>query len=236
MTRREIGELIYLKRREGILSDISDPKNENETTEEVMLLDDNTGNLLFAEESLASAVSKATALEGFLNLVNRDIKFSEFVREILLIIMQAIRSEAGSIFELDRANKSLFFRAVIGQSSDQVQHFIIPMGQGVVGHVAESKQPLVVQNIEENKIHLKSIQNVVGFETRNLVAVPILVRGQLYGVLELLNRLGEEAYTPADIELLTCLCNMASKIIEIRMTVAWALKQGKSDDESRGAA
>lgn len=185
---------------------------------------------LFSDESVAVATAKVMVLETLLTLTTRDLKFHDFMREILTVVMKAVKSEAGSILELDHDNHMLFFRATVGTSSDRVSRFIIPVGQGVVGHVAESRQPLVVDNIDENRVYLKSVQDAVGFEARNVVAVPLLVRGRVYGVLELLNRVGEDNYSAEDVELLNYLCGVASKAIEIRLMLGWSLQQaGKKD-------
>jgi GAF domain-containing protein len=106
-----------------------------------------------------------------------------------------------------------------------VTQFVVPLGKGVVGHVAESRQTLNVTNAKENNVHLQQIASAVGFETRNLIAVPIIVRGQLYGVLELLNRVGEENFTPSDEELLAYLCPMIARAFEIRMMLAWVAQK-----------
>ncbi len=177
---------------------------------------------LFNEDAIALTVAKFSVLEALMRNLTKPIGFNDFVREVLLSIMKVVKSEAGSILELDHVNQTFFFRAVVGQSSDRITRFVIPAGKGIVGHVAESRQPLVVDNIKENEIHLKSIQNAVGFETRNLVAVPIVVRGKVYGVLELLNRVGEENYTRHDVELLNYLCEMAAHAIELRLMIAWS--------------
>ena len=179
---------------------------------------------LFGSESLAIVASKLHIAEAFLRLASKDCKFNDFTRELLLTAMKVVKSEAGSLFELDTKTNMISFRAVAGTSSDKVVGFSVPMGQGIVGYVAESRQPLAVADTAENKIHLKKIDDAVGFKTRNLVALPILVRGQLYGVLELLNRVGEGGYTKQDIELLTYCADMAAKALEIRFMIAWALK------------
>lgn len=193
-------------------------------------------NTLFPEGALLTAISKVTVLESFLGLLVRDLGFAEFVRELLLVVMKTVKSEAGSILEIDHKNQCFFFRAMAGQSSDRLGQFVIPVGQGIVGHVAESRQPLIVNNVAENKVHLKAIQNAVGFETRNMIALPIVVRGRVYGVLELLNRLGEDDFTPEDVELLTYICETASKVIEVRLMLGWAAKHGEPKDENKKSA
>jgi GAF domain-containing protein len=176
---------------------------------------------LFEHDSMAITASKFAIVEALLTSVTRDQTYKDFCREMLLSMMKVVKSEAGSIFEVDPNANSLFFRAVVGTSSDRLGNFVIPMGQGIVGFVAESRRPLVVANVNENRMHLKAIQDAVGFETRNLIALPIVVRGKIYGVLELLNRVGEADYTPADVELLSYACEMAAKAIEARLMIAW---------------
>src|SRR5689334_1409496 len=103
----------------------------------------------FPEATLTTALAKISALEEFLNIAVRDCKFNEFILEVLTTILKAVNCEAGSILEADYQTNTLFFRAVVGSSADQVVNFAIPFGQGIVGHVAESRMPLIVDNIPE---------------------------------------------------------------------------------------
>lgn len=178
---------------------------------------------LFSDGSVAlqQASAKVMALEFFIQLLTQDKSFSEFASDLLLCLLRVVKSEAGTIFEVDHVSETLFFRAAAGSSSDVVRNFRIPIGQGVVGHVAESRQPVAVSNVGENRMHLKQIGNAVGFEPRNLIAVPIVIRGKIFGVVELLNRLGENEYTETDIEVLRYLCDVAAKVIEARLMIAW---------------
>lgn len=183
--------------------------------------------MLFSDNAVAMAQTavKLGALEFFLHLLTQDRSFGDFANDLLLCFLRAVKSEAGTIFEVDHVSETLFFRAAAGRSSDVVRNFRIPIGQGVVGHVAESCQPLVVGDLSENRIHLKQIGKAVGFEARNLVAVPIVIRGRIYGVVELLNRVGEKEYTENDADLMRYMCEMVSKVIEIRLIIAWGSRQ-----------
>lgn len=190
---------------------------------------------LIPEGSVAGISAKLVAIEALMSLVTRDYKFQDFMREVLLVVMKTVKSEAGSIMELDYEKNCLFFRAVVGQTSDRVARFLIPVGQGVVGYVAESRQPLVVNNAEENRVCLKSAQDMVGFEVRNFVALPLIVRGRVFGVLELLNRVGEDNYTESDLELLSHLSGSVSRAIEIRLMVGWAMNVDKGAQRKNAA-
>ncbi len=192
---------------------------------------DENREALHAEDALTLVAGKLSGLEKFLASATKNSTFTEFSKEILSAVMDVVKCEAGSFLEIDHQNQNLFFRAVVGTSADRVVNFVIPLGQGIAGHVAESRTPFVVDDASENKIHLKTVANAVGFETRNLVAVTVLVRGRIFGVIELLNRVGERSFLPSDIELLTYLADIASRFIEIRLMIGWVRAQ-----QTRGEA
>jgi GAF domain-containing protein len=200
------------------LSDSKSSPKTDSTSSAIVTLDDESLGLLNAKFEIADALLK---------MAPKEIKFNDLAREILLLVVRVVNCEAGSIFELDKENKSLFFRAVSGRSSDVVSKFSIPFGQGVVGHVASSKFPLVVDNTEESRMHLKSVAQTAGFEARNLIAAPIIIRGRVYGVLELLNRVGEKTFTPEDLEVATYFCEMTARLFEVRFMLAWSNQQEK---------
>lgn len=209
------------------MSDGEDPK----LLDEFKLEEPETAELpeaqLFSDD-LPVLASKLTALESFFKLMTADLKFTDFIREVLIVLVRTVPSEAASVLEINHDDQTIFFRTAVGHASDRVVRFVIPMGQGIVGHVAESRQPLIVSNVEENRKHLKAIADATGFEIRNLIALPILIRGKVFGVVELLNRIGEETYTEADLDLLTQICEMAAKAIEVRLMISWAKKGQKA--------
>lgn len=190
---------------------------------------------LFDEEAMALAASKATGLESFLRLLSSDMGFQDFMRELLLSFMKLVRSEAGSILEINHKEKHFFFRTTAGIISDQLHRFTIPLGKGIVGHVAESRRALSVEAIDENSVHLRAISDSLGFRVKCLVAIPLMIGGRIFGVIELINRVGEEKYSPADMDLLSYLAEQAGKAIEVRLQLAWALRRIESTSKKEAA-
>lgn len=172
-------------------------------------------------DSLGCINRKFAAMEALLKLVTREqYTFGQLISEILKIAMEQVKSEAGSFLEVDHQNQCLFFRAAAGRSSEGLLNFTVPLGQGIAGFVCETQQPMALSSIDDSSVYLRSISNAVGFETKNMVAYPIVIRGVTFGCLELLNRLGEPQYTDADKEVLTAFCNHAAKVIENRLMLA----------------
>ena len=189
------------------------------------------GSESFFSDDLPVLTGKLMAVEAFLKLTVKDVPFQEFIRDILLVMVKVVKSEAGSVIECS-ADGSMFFRAAAGHSSDRIVRFMIPKGQGIAGHVAESRQPLIVGNVESDKNHLRAISTVVGFDARNMLAAPVVVRGRVFAVVELLNRVGEDGYSETDLEVVQYLCEMASKAIEIRMMIAWAAQAKEKEEKA----
>jgi GAF domain-containing protein len=172
-------------------------------------------------DSLFCINRKFAAIESLFKLITRDsLSFGQLVSEVLRISMEQVKSEAGSFLEIDYQNNCMFFRAAAGRSSEGLLNFTVPLGQGIAGFVCETQQPMALSSIDDSSVYLRSISNAVGFETKNMVAYPIVIRGVTFGCLELLNRLGEPQYTDADKEVLVTLCDYAAKVLENRLMLA----------------
>ncbi len=183
------------------------------------------GALDLITEELPAVHAKLRVVEGFLELLTRDCDFAGFMSQLLRSVMEALPCEASSMIELDYSNQTLFFRAVEGQGSDRVHDFVIPFGQGVVGHVALSRKTVVVNQLANDSRHLRSISETVGFPVRNLLAVPVVIRGRTFAVLELLNRTGSEHFGADDVALIESLAFQVARVIEVRLMMSWALRQ-----------
>jgi GAF domain-containing protein len=182
------------------------------------------GHSLMADD-LQTVGLRLSVAESLLRLLVCNLNFQEFCREVLVTLSQAIKCEAASILERNPADDTLFFRAAVGHSSEKIVKFVIPAGQGIAGYVVESRQPLLVSNVSENRHHLKAVSAAVGFETRNLIAFPLLIRGDVFGVVELINRAGDAGFSESDFELASQLGALVARSIEARLMINWAKGQ-----------
>ena len=167
------------------------------------------------------AVGKAELAERLFSLVLSELKFDVLVEDILKAIMHSIDAQAGSILEFDPEANDFFFRATFGGGdADKLKAFRIPANSGIVGYVAESRQSIVIQDLDDSEMQLKSISMSVGFETKSCMAVPIIIANQLYGVLEVFNKVGVDYFDPRDRQLLEEGVKMAAKVLEVRFFAA----------------
>ena len=174
-------------------------------------------DLTLEDGYISSLSAKLTAYDGLFSILNKKISFDDFIREVLVVSMKVLPCEAGSILELDYKHNDLFFRTAIGSVADKLKIYRIPVGVGAAGFVAQTLNPLNLTNAAENKIHLKSISNSVGFEVKSMICAPIVIKGKLYGVIELINRVGETQFTEEDTSILMDFTNKVSFVIENRI-------------------
>ena len=106
-------------------------------------------------------------------------------------------AESSSIWELDDEKKELFFRVVRGRAAGEIQSLRVPLGRGIVGSVALSGQAEIVNHVVEDPRW--SGDRDPHFTTRNILTVPLIARGTVIGVLQLLNRGGGEGFTADDL-------------------------------------
>ena len=109
---------------------------------------------------------------------------------------QVCRVETSSIWELDEETQELFFRVVRGRAAGEIRNLRVPVGQGIVGSVAETGVAEVVDDVSaDGRWH----GDAKGFRTRSILTVPLTVQGNVIGVLQLLNPVGRERFTEGDL-------------------------------------
>jgi len=183
-------------------------------------------NSLNQLEQAAQVGVRLDAVTSLALLAPRNCSYADFCREVLHLYRKAIPSEAGSFFELRYADQALFVRTAFGQAADKIENVTVPLGLGVVGHVAESRTSMALSgDIDQSRIFLNKVADAVGFEAHNLLVVPVMIRGKVFGVIELLNRLGKELFDKADVETAEHISRVFSATLEVRMMLANALQR-----------
>lgn len=109
---------------------------------------------------------------------------------------EVCRAETSSIWELDEASGELFFRVVRGAAAPDIAKLRIPLGQGIVGAVAQSGKLEAVNDVASDPRWRGDASD--RFDTRAILAVPLATRGRVIGVLQLLNPVGKDTFSEGD--------------------------------------
>ena len=153
-----------------------------------------------------------------LNDISRQLVATETdVEKLLSIIMSSaveiLNAEAGSLLlNTEDETGDLEFRVVIGGGGDELLKTRIPAGQGVVGKVVSSNEPIIVNDAESDPRH--SIEVIDDFISRSLLAVPLTAKDEVIGVLEVINKKDGTPFIEEDANLLTTFASQAAVAIE----------------------
>ncbi len=136
------------------------------------------------------------------------------------------QAEAASVMLYDTDCDELFFQVALGDTGDQetlMREVRLKSGEGVAGAAAAARESIIVADAENDPRVYKGADAASGFATRNLLAVPMLDRDTLVGVLEVVNKSGGGAFTELDRRVLEIFASIAAtsvsnaRLIEERM-------------------
>ncbi|PIE04589.1 MAG: Fis family transcriptional regulator [Spirochaetales bacterium] len=164
-----------------------------------------------SESGVSNEVKRLESLIEINSLINSEYRD---VRVLLSRIMESaeklIGSEASSLLLVDSGTNRLYFEIALGDKGEEVKKYVLEMGEGIAGWVAQNNCSLVVNDAQNDPRHFSAIGDDTGFKTRNLIAVPMRQREQVIGVLEVINKSGGAPFNDEDLYLLEVLANQAS--------------------------
>ena len=136
------------------------------------------------------------------------------VMEIVMSKSQAlIRSEAWSLLLVDEKEQSLSFAVSKGENAEGIKDFKLAIGQGIAGWVVRYRRPAIINDVSKDQRFDPGVDRVTGFRTRSILCVPLISRGRIIGVVELVNKVGR-AFTRDDLETLSLLVEPGAIAIE----------------------
>jgi PAS domain S-box-containing protein len=129
---------------------------------------------------------------------------------------QILQAEAASLFLMNPDTGALDFGVVKGQKSEVLRNLSIHLrpGEGFAGWAAAHGKYVVSNKPREDSRFKQEVDWLIGFQTNNLVAIPLMARGKTLGVIEVINRLGAKDFTEQDIKLVESISWLATMALE----------------------
>ncbi|HEX8288471.1 MAG TPA: GAF domain-containing protein [Pyrinomonadaceae bacterium] len=125
------------------------------------------------------------------------------IENLLRISAAAMNSEEASVLIRDGDEGDLRFLSAIGKVADKLLNLKVPAGKGIAGFVLSSGQPMAVADVGEEIAFYDEVDKTTGYSTQTILATPLRHNGEIIGVLEYVNRVGEppfESFTPAEMD------------------------------------
>ncbi|MEW6096193.1 MAG: HD domain-containing phosphohydrolase [bacterium] len=160
---------------------------------------------------------KAKETEGIFKTlceIGKELAATMDLDELLTKIMESAKQvcdvKADSILLLDKKEEELYFRIALGEKGDEIKKIVLPVGEGIAGWVAKSGEPLIVNDVSIDPRFSKRTDEITKFKTKSILCVPIKFKGEILGVLEVLNKSNDEEFTDTDLQYLTVLASQAA--------------------------
>ena len=143
----------------------------------------------------------------------------ESYRELLQSIVEVARAifgaRASSVFLHDEESDELIFEAVAGEGAGDLVGQRFPSSTGIAGWVLVTRQPLVVDELDKDPRFAREAAESTGFVPKGLMAVPLLHEDRALGVLEVLDRPQQTAFSLAEMEVLGLFANEAAIALDL---------------------
>jgi signal transduction histidine kinase/CheY-like chemotaxis protein/HAMP domain-containing protein len=170
-------------------------------------------DLRAATERLEDLVSKLGTLNETVELAARVPRMQDLLGLVLQNTMGAVRATIGSIMMLNPERQTLKVIVSHGISEDIASQTEVRLGEGIAGKVAADGQPALVEDIEADPRFAR--QNAPRYGTGSFICMPIRVRDQIIGVINLAKKKPEAGtrtasvapFSPIDLQFLKALLN-----------------------------
>lgn len=143
-----------------------------------------------------------------------SLQLDQVLRTIMEKINEVLHPDTWSLLLMDSEKHELYFEIATGEGADALKDVRVKVGQGIAGWVAQTGEVVVVPDTQTDSRFFSQVDDKTKTQTRSIVAVPVRFREQCLGVIELINCVGPEGFSPRELALLEALADYAAIAIE----------------------
>ncbi len=135
------------------------------------------------------------------------------LRSVVEATVALFEAEAASIALFDPATRRLVFEVAAGEQGQGVIGVSIAPDQGIAGYVFSTGQALALSDVEHDPRFGRAVAEKTAYVPRSIVAVPLVDDNGTIGVLEVLDKRSQAAFSLRDIELASVFARQAAVAI-----------------------
>jgi diguanylate cyclase (GGDEF)-like protein len=188
------------------------------------------------QEEIARLKEQVARLTLFTD-VGKALASSLDSRQVLQTIMEKIsdllQPDTWSLLMLDEKGEELAFEVAVGEGAERLKDVTVKVGEGIAGWVAEHAESVLVEDVRSDTRFSSRFDAMTGTHTRSVVCVPIVGRGGVLGVIELINSMGKASFREQDLPILRNLADYAAIALENARFVAKINELTITDDTTR---
>ncbi len=158
-------------------------------------------------EELASMIEIGKALTSSLDI-------HAILEAIMKQVERLIKPKSWSLLLVDSLSGDLVFEIAVSTVSEQLMGVRLKRGKGIAGWVAEHGESLLIPDVSKDARFAGDFDQKLLFTTRSIVCVPMKIKDQVMGVIELINSFEELDFDESDIQLISVIADFAAIALE----------------------
>jgi serine phosphatase RsbU (regulator of sigma subunit)/anti-sigma regulatory factor (Ser/Thr protein kinase) len=167
------------------------------------------------EERAAVAADEVIRLEDVQRVTEAALAYldlDDLLRELLDRITDILDTDTAAVLLVEEGGRTLVARAAKGLEEEVERGFRLPIGRGFAGRIAFTREPVVIEDLGESTVQpVNPLFQEKG--VRSLLGVPLVVEGEVIGVLHV-GTLTHREWQESDIELLQLVADRVALSIE----------------------
>lgn len=161
-------------------------------------------------EALRQRTRTLWLIDRMLTLDSTTAEPRQLADGLLNLVGEDVQAQRCSLMLVDPDNGMLYLAAFRGLAPNVEVGMRVPVGTGVAGRVAQSRTPLLVQDVSEAQSH--PLLHDQFFTTGSFISAPLEYRGELVGVLNVTNRARRGVFVEEDVDRVRLLALVTSLI------------------------
>ncbi len=145
-------------------------------------------------------------------LLSSNLDIGNLLRAITKLSAEVAEAESASLLLLDAETQELYFDIALG-ITEEAAKIRLKTGQGIAGAVALNQKPLLIPDVHVDPRWSSRMDQISGFATRSILAVPMMRQDRFLGVIEVINK-KKGVFGQDDSELLEALASQAAIALE----------------------
>jgi signal transduction histidine kinase len=164
-----------------------------------------------SQDFVERRINALTALQDISRTLSSELDLNRLLRKIVHAAVEVLNASTGSLLIWDPTDNSLVFAVTEGGEGEgeTLKQSRMPADQGIAGWIFTHRQPVIIEDAWQDERFFKGIDESLGYRTRSLIGVPLMTKGEMIGVLEVLKRSGEK-FDEQDLDTLSALAGQAA--------------------------
>ena len=181
--------------------------------------------------AMKRTVEQLAAFNDIAKALTSTLETNEVLELVMEKISHLLNPSSWSLL-LEGDDGQLYFEICVGPAAETLKTMRIPIGEGIAGSVFRSQQPRLVVNARADADFSARFDEVSRFKTTSLLAVPLISHGKSFGVIELVNGEGMEAFTDEDMRTVLGISEFAAIAIENARNFKQAQELTQTDEHT----